>query len=231
MPSTKVFSTAADAVADISNGSTLMVAGHRGAGAPEVLVRALLDAGVTDLTCICGPWDGGGAHDASMLVARGRVRRLVTAPPARTDPGGPAIDLWRSGGIEVEVVSPGTLAERIRAAGAGLGGILLPMEAVGSAGGGLETRNIEGAAYALEAPLAADFALLHARAADTLGNLVYGRSERNWNPVMATAARITIAEADEVVQPGELDPELVITPGVYVNRVVAMGGAQVDRGN
>ena len=152
MPSTKVFSTAADAVADIPNGSTLMVAGHRGAGAPEVLVRALLDAGVTDLTCICGPWDGGGAHDASMLVARGRVRRLVTAPPARTDPGGPAIDLWRSGGIEVEVVSPGTLAERIRAAGAGLGGILLPMEAVGSAGGGLETRNIEGAAYALEAP-------------------------------------------------------------------------------
>ena len=226
MSPAKVFATAADAVADIPSGSTLMVAGHGGVGVPEGLVRALLEAGATDLTCICGPWEGGdnGVYDASMLVAGGRVSRLVASPPVYPNRGGPAIDLWHSGGVEVEVVSPGTLAERVRAAGAGLGGILLPMEAEGWPSSKVETRTIEGATYVLEAPLAADFALLRARAADTLGNLVYTQSARNWNPVMATAARVTIAEVDEVVQPGELDPELVITPGVYVDRVVPTGG-------
>ena len=225
MSSTKVFATAADAVADIPNGSTVMVAGHLGAGAPEGLVRALLDGNATDLTCICGPWRGGdaGVHDASMLVAQGRARRLITGTPADPERRGGTIDLWRSGGIDVQVVAPGTLAERVRAAGAGLGGILLPMEAVDPAASGRETRDIEGAAYALEAPLAADFALLRARAADTLGNLVYRRAQRNWNPVMAAAARITIAEVEEVVRAGELDPEMVITPGIYVDRVVRVG--------
>ncbi|MCE2403721.1 MAG: CoA transferase subunit A [Dehalococcoidia bacterium] len=225
MSSSKVFATASDAVADVPNGSTLMIGGHLGAGVPEGLVRALLDRNVTDLTCICGPWDGGaaGLQGASMLVAKGRARRLITVAPSDAEGGGPATDLWRSEGIEVQVVSPGTLAERIRAAGAGLGGILLPLEDAGPAGDGLETRTIEDAVYALEAPLAADFALLHARAADTLGNLVYRTSQRNWNPVMAVAARTTIVEVEEVVLAGELDPELVITPGVYVNRVVPVG--------
>ncbi len=221
----KVYATAADAVADVPNGSSLMVAGHLGTGAPDGLVRALLERSVTGLTCICGPWEGGGAgvHDASVLVAQGRVSRLITVPPANAEGGGPAGDLWRSGGIEVQTVSRGTLAERVRAAGAGLGGILLPLDDGESTEDGLETRTIEGAVYALEAPLAADFALLRARAADTLGNLVYRPSQRNWNPVMAAAARTTIAEVEEVVRPGELDPELVITPGVYVNRVVPLG--------
>ena len=211
MSSAKVFATAADAVADIPNGSTVMVAGHRGAGVPEGLVRALVEAGATGLTCICGPLEGAdaGTYDGSMLVACGLVRRLVTGGPVHTGRG-----------VEVEIVSPGTLAERVRAAGAGLGGILLPTDGQSA----LDTRILEGATYALEPPLAADFALLRARAADTLGNLVYTRAERNWNPVMAPAARVTIAEMDEVVQPGELDPELIITPGVYVDRVVATGG-------
>ncbi len=225
MSPNKVYPTAADAVADIPSGSTLMVAGHLGAGAPEGLVRALLERNVTGLTCICGPWEGGGAdvHDASALVARGRVTRLIAVPPANAEGGGPSGGLWRSEGIEVQAVSPGALAERVRAAGAGLGGILLPLEDAETVGDGLETRTIEGAVYALEAPLAADFALLRARTADTLGNLVYRPSQRNWNPVMAAAARTTIVEVEEVVRPGELDPELVITPGVYVNRVVPVG--------
>ncbi len=225
MSSAKVFATAADAVADIPNGSTVMVAGHRGAGVAEGLVRALVEAGATDLTCICGPLEGAdaGTCNASMLVACGRVRRLVTGGPVHPGRGGPSGGLWLPAGVEVESVSPGTLAERIRAAGAGLGGILLPTDGESAQ----DTRILEGATYALEPHLAADFALLRARAADTLGNLVYRRSERNWNPVMAPAARVTIAEVDEVVQPGELNPELVITPGVYVNRVVPIGGRSI----
>ena len=232
LSSAKLFATAADAVADIPDGSTLMVAGHRGVGAPDGLVRALLDRNVSGLTCICGPWEDGGSgiYDTSMLAARGRVRRLIVGASVDADGGGPALDLLRSGGVEVETVPPDRLAERVRAAGAGLGGVLLPVEGLPSPGRP-ETRTIQGVAYALEMPLSADFALLRARAADTLGNLVYRGAQRNWNPVMAAAARITIAEVDEVVPPGELDPELVITPGVYVDRIVPIGGGRVAHGS
>lgn len=229
MSSARVFATAADAVADILNWSTVMVAGHRGAGVPEGLVRALVEAGATDLTCICGSLGGAdpGTCDASVLVAGGRVRRLVTGGPAHPGRGGLSGGHLLPAGVEVDIVPPGSLVERVRAAGAGLGGVLLPIEAEASTGSAMETCVIDGATCRLEAPLAADFALLRARMSDTLGNLVYRRSERNWNPVMAQAARVTIAEVDEVVQPGELDPELIITPGVYVNRVVAIGGRSI----
>jgi 3-oxoacid CoA-transferase A subunit len=220
MSPARVFPSAADAVADVPNGAVVMVAGYARPGTPQSLVRALLDKGVEDLTCICGPWYGRDPdlYDAAKLVARGRVKKLITSPPIHNDQGSalPA-------DVEVELVAQGALAERVRAGGAGLGGVLLPAAGPASAREGVESRTVDGVRYVLATPLRADFSLLRARRADTLGNLVYRGSQRNWNPVMAMAARVTIVEVEELVQPGELDPELVITPGIYVSRIVHVG--------
>jgi 3-oxoacid CoA-transferase A subunit len=128
--------------------------------------------------------------------------------------------MWQEGRLEAEIVPQGTLAERIRAGGAGIGGLLLPTGRGTSFAEGKEKQVINGREYILETGLKADFALLSAHKADTLGNLIYQRSQRNWNPIMAMAADVTIVEVGEIVQPGELDPELVITPGIYVDRIV-----------
>ena len=148
------------------------------------------------------------------------MRKVITPGPIRVDVHDSAADMWQDGRIEVEIVPQGTLAERIRAGGAGIGGLLLPTGAGIGFAEGKEKQVINGREYILETGLKADFALLRAHKADTLGNLVYLRSQRNWNPVMAMAADVTIVEVDEIVQPGELDPELVITPGIYVDRIV-----------
>ena len=222
MPSSKVYSSASEAVADIHDGATVMVGGYAAPGTPHSLVLALMNKGVRDLTCISGPWyrKDPDLSDVSTLVARGMVRRIITASPIDQDSFVPALDRQREGTLEVEIVSQGTLAERIRAAGAGLGAVLLPAGESAAIDLAKGTRIINGVMCTLETPLRADFALIRAHKADRLGNLIYRRAQRNWNPVMATAARVTIAEVDEILEPGDLDPELVITPGIYVNRIV-----------
>ena len=223
MPHNRVLSNSDEAVADIPDGAVIMVGGFGAPGTPQDLVSALLRKGVTGLTCISGPWYGRDPdlYDVARLVASGRVKRVTMAPPisayAEHDA---APQPWRDGRLEVEIVPHGTLAERIRAGGAGLGGVLLPIARGAALHDRKERRVVEGEECTVETPLKADFALLRAHRADTLGNLVYRHSQRNWNPIMAMAADVTIAEVDEIVQPGELDPELVVTPGIYVERTV-----------
>lgn len=221
----KVISSTDEAVADIPDGARIMVAGYAVPGTPQNLVKALLAKGVGGLTCISGPWYGREAnlYDAARLIADGRVKRAVTSAPIHPDASSPAIRMWRGGQLEVETVPLGTLAERIRAGGAGLGGIYLATGVGTHFEAGKETKLIDGKEYIFEMPLRADYALLKAHKADTLGNLVYWGSQSNWNPIMAMAADVTIAEVDEIVQPGELDPELIVTPGIYVNKIVAIG--------
>lgn len=221
MPSDKLVSSAAEAVADIPDGAFVMVAGYGPPGTPQNLVEALLEKGVRDLTCICGPLYGRdpGLYDAAKLAIEGRVKRLVTSPPMHSDSLDPIMRMWKEHEMDMEMVEEGTLVERVRAAGAGLGGVFLPVRVAGPI-----TRQIDGRHYVMEEPIRADFALLRAHQADTLGNLVYRRSQRNWNPIMAASAEVTIAEVDEVVEPGKLDGELIVTPGIYVNRLLAVGG-------
>ncbi len=222
MPSSKVFSNPDEALADVFDGAVVMVAGYSTPGTPQSLVKALLTRGVGGLTCICGPWDGRdpAAYDTARLIANGSVRKVITSTPLYPDPDGPAMRAWLDGKIEVELIPQGTLAERIRAGGAGLGATFLPTGVGTARNEGTEIRVIKGSEYVMETPLKADFALLRAHVADTLGNLVYRRAQRNWNPLMAMAAEVTIAEVEEIVEPGQLDPELIITPGIYVDRVV-----------
>ena len=221
MPPNKVVSSAAEAIADIPDGAVIMVAGYGPPGTPQRLVEALLEKGVRELSCICGPLYGRdpGLYDAAKLAAEGRVKRLVTSPPTHSDSLDPLMRMWKGHEMDMEMVEEGTLVERIRAAGAGLGGVFLPVRVAGPL-----TRLIDGRRYVLEEPIRADFALLRAHQADTLGNLVYHRSQRNWNPIMAASADVTIAEVDEVVEPGKLDSELIVTPGIYVDRLLAVGG-------
>ena len=226
MPASKVFSSIDEALADVSDGAVIMVAGYATPGTPQNLVKALLRRPIGGLTCISGPWYGGDPdlYDVAGLVANSQVKRVITTVPIDPDSPSAALRLWREGRLEVELVPQGTLAERIRAGGAGLGGLFLPTAVASGLGEGNEKKLINGQEHVLEMPLRADFALLRAHRSDRLGNLVYLRSQRNWNPIMAMAADVSIAEVDEVVEPGELDPELVITPGIYVDRIVAVGG-------
>ena len=230
MPASKVFFSIDGALADVPDGAVIMVAGYATPGTPQNLVKALLRRPIGGLTCISGPWYGGDPdlYDVARLVTNGQVKRVITTAPIDPDSPSEALRLWREGGLEVELVPQGTLAERIRAGGAGLGGLFLPTSMAGL-GEGREKKLINGEEHVLETPLRADFALLKAHRGDRLGNLVYDRSQRNWNPVMAMAADVSIAEVDEVFEPGELDPELVITPGIYVDRIVAVGGEAYGR--
>ena len=222
MSPSKVFSSAAEAVADIPGGAIVMVGGYAVPGTPQGLVSALISQGACELTCISGPWYGKDPDlvDVPRLVASGRVTKIITTPPIDQDGLLPAMERRREGTLEVEIVGQGTLAERMRAAGAGLGAVLLPTEGSAATDPANETSVINGVSCTLETPIRADFALIRAHRGDSLGNLVYRRTQRNWNPIMAAAARVTIVEVDEIVEPGELDPELVITPGIYVDRIV-----------
>ena len=219
---TKVYLSARAALEDVGEGAVILVAGFAGWGLPESLLRELQTKGVGGLTIIGqGSWP---RHPESFglaqLVAGGQVKTLVSPYPFHPGGGGAVEEQWRSGRLEVQVVPQGVLAERLRAGGAGLGGVFLP-DGVGTRyQEGKEVRSFGGREYLFEPALRADFALLRAAAADTLGNLVYSGTQRNWNPVMAIAGEITIAEVDQVCEPGGLDPELVITPGIFVNRIV-----------
>jgi 3-oxoacid CoA-transferase A subunit len=219
----KVYSSPETALADVFEGAVVLIGSFAGCGLPQSLLRALYNKGVGKLTCVFSPgfWpDSNASFGVTQLVANGQVRKLVSSLPFPPGKGGPVEECWRAGELEIEVVPQGTLAERLRAGGAGLGGIFLPTGAGTRFQEGKERRSFAEQECLLEMPLKADFALFRAGVADTLGDLVYRGTGRNWGPVMAMAASISIAEVDRIREPGGLDPEVVITPGIFVNRIV-----------
>ncbi len=213
-----VCNTAAEAVADVRDGDVVLIGGFGLAGSPVTLIDALIAQGATDLTVVSNN-AGNGDTGLAALLAQGRVRKMVCSYPRQKD-SWVFDDLYRSGRIELELVTQGNLAERMRAAGAGIGAFFCPTSAGTPLAEGKETRLIDGRVHVLEYPLRGDVALIGAHRADRAGNLVYRRTARNFGPVMATAARRVVVEVSEVVELGEIDPEVVVTPGIYVDRVV-----------
>lgn len=220
-----VCDTTAEAVAGIEDGATVLVGGFGLAGMPVDLIDALIDQGATDLTVVSNN-AGNGDTGLAALLAQGRVRKVVCSFPRQKDSW--VFDgLYRDGKVELELVPQGNLAERMRAAGAGIGAFFCPTGVGTPLAEGKETREIDGRTYVLEYPIRGDVALVGAHRADRMGNVVYRKTARNFGPVMATAAETTIVQVREVVETGELDPELVVTPGIYVDRVVSVGSAAV----
>jgi 3-oxoadipate CoA-transferase alpha subunit len=218
--------SALDAVADTPDGATVLVGGFGLAGMPSELIDALIEQGAGDLTIVCNNAGNGDTGLAALLRA-GRVRKIICSFPRQSD-SYVFDELYRAGKIELELVPQGNLAERMRAAGAGIGAFYCPTAVGTPLAEGKETRVIEGRTYLLEYPIHGDVALISAWRADELGNLVYRKTARNFGPVMATAARTVIAQVTGVVPAGSLDPEAVVTPHIYVDRVVwvAAGGAR-----
>jgi 3-oxoadipate CoA-transferase alpha subunit len=214
----QVLQTADEAVAGIEDGSTVLVGGFGLAGMPFDLVGALIRQGAKDLTIVSNNAGNGEVGLAALLKA-GQVRKIMCSFPRQVDSY--VFDgLYHAGKIELEVVPQGNLAERMRAAGAGIGAFFCPTSVGTPLAAGKETREIDGRTYVLEYPIKGDYAFVAAYKADTLGNVVYRKTARNFGPVMATAARVTIVQVQEVVEVGTLDPEAVVTPSIYVDRIV-----------
>jgi 3-oxoadipate CoA-transferase alpha subunit len=214
----KIVSSATDAVADIHDGATVMIGGFGTAGMPSELIDALIARGARDLTIVNNNAGNGDTGLAALLKAK-RVRKIICSFPRQTDSH--VFDtLFRAGEIELELVPQGNLAERIRAAGAGIGAFYTPTGFGTLLAQGKETRVIDGRSYVLEFPIRADFALIRALRGDRWGNLVYRKTARNFGPIMASAAKCAIAQVRKVVALGELDPEVIVTPGIFVQRVV-----------
>ncbi len=220
----KIVPDLAQAVAGIHDGATVMIGGFGNAGMPSALIDALIAQGAGGLTIVNNN-AGNGDTGLAALLAAGRVKKIICSFPRQVDSH--VFDrLYRAGEIELELTPQGNLAERIRAAGAGIGGFFSPTGYGTLLAEGKETRVIDGRHYVLESPIHADFALIKARRGDRWGNLVYRKAARNFGPIMAMAAKCTIAQVDEVVPLGELDPEAIVTPGIFVQRVVQVGGVQ-----
>ena len=218
----KIFPGIAEAIAGIPDGATVMIGGFGNAGMPKALIDALIAQGASDLTIVNNN-AGNGDTGLAALLAAGRVKKIICSFPRQAD--SQVFDgLYRSGKIELELTPQGNLAERIRAAGAGIGGFFTATGYGTLLAEGKETRVINGKHYVLESPIHADFALIKALKGDRWGNLVYRKAARNFGPIMAMAASCTIAQVDEVVDLGELDPEVIVTPGIFVQRVVQIGG-------
>ncbi|MBM7507825.1 3-oxoacid CoA-transferase subunit A [Nocardioides sp. 31GB23] len=208
-----------DAVAGVEDGATVLVGGFGMAGMPVELIDALIRQGAGDLTVVSNN-AGNGDTGLAALLERGRVRKMICSFPRQADSW--VFDrLYRAGEVELEVVPQGNLAERMRAAGAGIGAFYSPTGVGTPLAEGKETREIDGRTYVLEHPIRGDLALVKAHLADEMGNLVYRRTARNFGPVMATAARTVAVQVDRVVPTGALDPEAVVTPSIYVDRVVS----------
>lgn len=220
MARTAVLDTADEAVDGVEDGSTVLVGGFGLAGMPFDLIDALIRQGATDLTIVSNNAGNGEVGLAALLQA-GRVRKVVCSFPRQAD-SYVFDELYRSGRLELEVVPQGNLAERMRAAGAGIGAFYSPTAVGTPLAEGKESRVIDGREYLLEYPIKGDYALISAHRADRLGNLVYRKTARNFGPVMAAAATMTIAQVGAVVATGSLDPESVVTPSIYVDRVVAV---------
>ncbi|TAM01364.1 MAG: 3-oxoacid CoA-transferase subunit A [Paraburkholderia sp.] len=216
----KIFDSLQAAVADIHDGATVMIGGFGAAGMPAELIDALIEQGARELTIVNNNAGNGEVGLASLLKSR-CVRKIICSYPRQSDSY--VFDaLYRSGEIELELVPQGNLAERIRAAGAGIGGFFTPTAYGTKLAVGKETRVIDGRHYVLESPLHADFALIKAYQGDRWGNLVYRRTARNFGPIMASAAKVAIAQVSDVVPLGSLDPEVIVTPGIFVQRVIAV---------
>ena len=214
----KVIATAAMAVADVPNGTTVMIGGFGTAGMPSELIDALIAKGSKDLTIVNNNAGNADTGLAALLKAR-QVKKIICSFPRQTDSW--VFDgLYKKGDIELELVPQGNLAERSRAAGAGIGAFYTPTGYGTPLAEGKETRHIDGRDYVLEYPIHADFALIKALRGDRWGNLVYRKTARNFGPIMAAAAKCTIAQVREIVNLGDLDPENVVTPGIFVQRVV-----------
>jgi 3-oxoadipate CoA-transferase, alpha subunit len=216
----KTMQSAEQALAGVRDGATVMIGGFGGAGMPHELVDGLIAQGARELTIVSNNAGNGETGLAGLLKAR-RVRKIVCSFPRQADSH--VFDaLYRAGEIELELVPQGNLAIRIQAAGAGLGAVYTPTGYGTPLAAGKETREIDGRHYVLEYPLAADFALIKAQRADRWGNLTYRKAARNFGPIMAAAARCTVAQVAEIVPLGELDPETIVTPSIFVHRVVAV---------
>ncbi len=214
----RIVKTMADAMAGIADGAVVLLGGFGSVGQPQALIDGLIEQGATDLTVVANN-AGSGGEGLAKLLALGRVRRIVCSYP-RSPSSTVFEDLYKAGKIELELVPQGTLAERMRAAGAGVQAFFTPTAYGTKLAEGKEIREINGRNCVLEYALPGDVALIEAWQADRWGNLTYRRSGRNFNPVMATAAKLTIAQAQHIVELGALDPETVVTPGIFVDRVI-----------
>lgn len=215
---TKIVQTIAEGLSDIVDGSHIMISGFGAAGQPVELIEGLLEQGAKDLVVISNNAGNGDTGLAGLLKA-GRVRKIICSFPRQSD-SWVFDELYRTGKIELEVVPQGNLAERIRAAGSGIGAFYTPTGYGTLLAEGKETRTIDGKNYVLEYPITADYALIAADKADPMGNLTFRKTTRNFGPVMASAAQTTIVQVREVVALGELSPEHVVTPGIFVDRVI-----------
>jgi 3-oxoadipate CoA-transferase alpha subunit len=214
----KIRDSIESALSDIHDGATIMIGGFGLAGQPQELIDGLISRGAKDLTIVNNN-AGNGEVGLALLIKSGFVKKIICSFPRQSD-SYIFDEAYLAGKIELEVVPQGNLAERIRAAGAGIGGFFTPTGFGTLLAEGKETRTINGKNYVLESPIHADFALIKAFKADPLGNLVYRKTARNFGPVMATAAKTTVVQVSEIVETGSLDPEAIITPGIFVNRIV-----------
>ena len=216
----KQYETPADAVADIFDGATVLIGGFGAAGSPIELIHALIDQGASNLVVVNNN-TGSGHVGLAALIEQGRVAKMICSFP-RTAGSTVFPDKYQAGEIDLELVPQGTLAERIRAGGAGIPAFYTATSVGTELAEGKETRTFAGREYVMEYGLTADFALIKCSQADRLGNLIYYKTARNFSPVMAMAAKMTIVQADSIVAAGDIDPEVVVTPAVFVNRVVAV---------
>jgi 3-oxoadipate CoA-transferase alpha subunit len=224
----KILPSVQAALADVPDGATVMIGGFGTAGLPNELIDALIDQGAKDLTIVNNN-AGNGDTGLAALLAKKRVRKIICSFPRQAD-SHHFDGLYRSGQIELELVPQGNLAERIRAAGAGIGGFFTPTGYGTELAKGKETRLIDGRHYVLESPIHADYALIKAEVGDRWGNLSYRMTARNFGPVMAMAAKVTVATVHKLVELGEFDPEAIVTPGLFVQRVVKIDRVATSAG-
>lgn len=216
----KQVGTVADAVRDVFDGAVVMIGGFGEAGSPIELIHALIDQGSKDLTVISNNTGSGEVGLAALLKAK-QVSKIICSFP-RTANSTVFPELYRSGKTELELVPQGTLAERIRAGGAGIPGFYTPAAVGTPLAEGKESREFDGKEYILERGLKADFALIKGHTADTHGNVIYNKTARNFGPPMAMAAKVAIVQVNQIVEAGAIDPEIIVTPGIFVDRVVAV---------
>ena len=224
----KISDSVAQALAGVKDGATVLIGGFGTAGIPDVLIDGLLEQGARDLTVVNNN-AGNADYGVAALLKAGRVRKVICSFPRQVD-SYVFDDLYRSGKLELELVPQGNLAERIRAAGAGIGAFFCPTAYGTELAAGKETRDINGKQYVLEYPIYGDVALIKAEQGDRWGNLTYRKAARNFGPVMATAAKTTVATVHEVVELGALDPEAIVTPGIYVSHVVRIDRVATQAG-
>ncbi|MDO8769687.1 MAG: 3-oxoacid CoA-transferase subunit A [Burkholderiaceae bacterium] len=214
----KIAASVAEALQDIHDGATIMIGGFGTAGIPNELIDGLIEQGARDLTVVNNN-AGNGETGLAALLKTGRVRKIICSFPRQAD--SQVFDaLYRSGQLELELVPQGNLAERIRAAGAGIGAFFTPTGYGTEMAQGKETREINGRQYVLERPIHGDVALIKAECGDRWGNLTYRKAARNFGPVMATACKKTVATVHEISELGELNPEHIVTPGIFVHQIV-----------